>query len=132
RAAIANRCPDGVAAGGALESDGAALLEPPDHLRGGAEPAANRAQRAHEVDVKVAPETLGPVAPVVPENREGAAQTSGVRQQHVAAAACVGFGEVEPLRKEQRAVLNVERQGEQRAGTQRSKDLRRAVSVANR
>jgi hypothetical protein len=51
--------------------------EPTDYLRSRSEPAIQRSQRLQEVDVKVAPKALRPMASVMPEKREHTAEVAG-------------------------------------------------------
>src|SRR5207244_11062163 len=108
------------------------LTKPFDHLGGSAEPRVERPERVNQIEIKIAPKPFGSVATVVPKHREHTAEPSRVFNQSVAPAACVRFREVQSVGVEQRAVLNVQRELEKRgARTQRTKHLRRTVSVSN-
>src|SRR5437762_13785963 len=117
--------------GDPLEADAASCPEPADHLRPRAEPGAGGLQPLNQTDIEIAPASFGRMTSVVPQHGQHAPRGSRMIDQRNAPLLRVGFGEIEVVWIEQRAVLNVKRQLEEGFCAERTECLRRAVPASN-
>src|SRR5947208_7040586 len=112
-----------------FEGDLASLPKPPDHLASRAEPSVKRAHRRDEPDIEVAPKPLRRMTSVVPQNGQDATECPYMINQGSAAFPRLRLGQVEPVRKEQCAILDMQGQLEERPRARWTKNLGRSASV---